>query len=82
MLFDTLSALAPLLSRLFTRGIIKWGIGNARDLESWIPKLRLVAQASATSGYQEIDATVTRLIYRLQAALPFPDYDTVNRFTY
>jgi methyltransferase (TIGR00027 family) len=82
MLFDTLSALAPLLSRLFTRGIIKWGIGNARDLESWIPKLRLVAQASATSGYQEIDATVMRLIYRLQAALPFPDYDTVNRFTY
>jgi len=82
MLFDTLSALAPRLSKILTRGIVKWGIGNVRDLESWNPKLRLVEQASATAGYQEIDAGVMRLIYRLQAALPFPDYDTVNRFTY
>jgi methyltransferase (TIGR00027 family) len=82
MLFDTLSALAPLLSKLFTRGIIKWGIGNARDLEAWIPKLRLVEQASATAGYQQIDAPVVRLIYRLQSVLPFSDYDTVNRFSY
>jgi methyltransferase (TIGR00027 family) len=82
MLFDTLSALAPRLSKILTRGIVKWGIGNAHDLESWNPKLRLVEQASATAGYQEIDAGVVRWIYRLQAALPFPDYDTVNRFTY
>jgi methyltransferase (TIGR00027 family) len=82
MLFDTLSALAPRLSKVLTRGIVRWGIGNARELESWNPKLRLVEQASATAGYQEIDAGVVRLIYRLQSALPIPDYDTVNRFTY
>jgi methyltransferase (TIGR00027 family) len=82
MLFDTLSALAPRLSKILTRGIVRWGIGNARELESWNPKLRLVEQASATAGYQEIDAGVVRFIYRLQSALPVPDYDTVNRFTY
>ncbi|HEY0228502.1 MAG TPA: class I SAM-dependent methyltransferase [Mycobacterium sp.] len=82
MLFDTLSALAPRLSKVLTRGLVTWGINNARELESWNPALRLVERASATAGYQQIDAGVVRLIYRLQAALPFPDYDTVNRFTY
>jgi methyltransferase (TIGR00027 family) len=82
MLFDTLSALAPRLSKVLTRGIVTWGINDARELESWNPALRLVERASATAGYQQIDSGVVRLIYRLQAALPLRDYDTVNRFTY
>ncbi len=58
------------------------GHRHARELESWNPKLRLVEQASATAGHREIDAGVVRFIYRLQSALPVPDDDTVNRFTY
>lgn len=80
MHFDTLSPRAPLLSKLLTKGIIKWGIGNARDLESWNPKLRFVERTSALTGYQEIDNAVVRWIFRLTVALP--DYDTINRFTY
>jgi methyltransferase (TIGR00027 family) len=82
MLFDTLSALAPRLSKFLTKGIVTWGINDARELESWNSALRLVERASATAGYQEIDSAVVRWIYRLQSALPFPDYDTVNRFTF
>jgi methyltransferase (TIGR00027 family) len=82
MLFDTLSALAPRLSKVLTKGIVTWGINDARELESWNPALRFVEHASATAGYQEIDSAVVRWIYRLQSVLPFPDYDTVNRFTF
>lgn len=80
MLFDTLAPRAPLLSKVLTRGIIKWGIGNVRELESWNPRLRFVEQTSAVAGYQEIDSTVVRLLYRSVSALPA--YDIINRFTY
>lgn len=80
--FDTLSAVAPLLSKVFTRGIIKWGIGNARDIETWHPKLRLVEQSPALAGYQKIDTTVVRWIYRFFSASPFGPYDLLNRFTF
>jgi methyltransferase (TIGR00027 family) len=80
MHFDTLSRRAPLLSKLLTRGIIKWGIGNARELETWNPRLRFVERTSALTGYQRIDNAVVRWIYRLTNALP--DYDTLNRFRY
>lgn len=80
--FDTLSAVAPLLSKVFTRGIIKWGIGNARDIETWHPKLRLVEQSPALAGYQKIDTTAVRWIYRFFSASPFGPYDLLNRFTF
>ncbi|MCV7429879.1 class I SAM-dependent methyltransferase [Mycobacterium montefiorense] len=82
MQFDTLSALAPRMSKVFTRGIIKWGIGNARDIETWNPKLRLVEQTPALAGYQKIDSTVVRWIYRYFSASPFGPYDILNRFTF
>jgi methyltransferase (TIGR00027 family) len=80
--FDTLSSAAPLLSRIFTRGIIKWGIGNARDLETWNPKLRLLEQTPALAGYEKIDTTIVRWIYRVFSATPFGPYDVLNRFKY
>ena len=82
LLFDTLSAPAPLVSKVFTRGIVKWGIRDAHDIESWNPRLRFVARISAIAGYERIEATPVRLIYRLQRALPIPDYDVLNRFEY
>jgi methyltransferase (TIGR00027 family) len=82
MHFDTLSALAPLLSKAFTRGIIKWGIRDARELQTWNPRLRLLEQASALAGYQQIESTPVRWIYRLTCATPGGKYDVVNRFEF
>lgn len=82
MQFDTLSALAPLLSKLFTRGIIKWGIRDARQLETWNPRLRLVEQAPALAGYRKIESTPVRWMYKLTCASPGGKYDVLNRFEF
>lgn len=82
MLFDTLSALAPLLSKLLTRGIIKWGVRDARDLQRWNPKLRLLERSPALAGYEKIPSTVVRLMYKLTWATPGRSYDVLNRFAY
>jgi O-methyltransferase involved in polyketide biosynthesis len=82
MLFDTLSALAPLLSKVLTKGIIKWGIRNVRDLETWNPKLRFLEQTPALTGYEKIKSTLVRLIYTLTWATPGRNYDVLNRFGY
>lgn len=82
MHFDTLSALAPLLSKLFTRGIIKWGIRDARELESWNPRLRLLERTSTLAGYRQIDSTVVRLIYQVMWVAGARNYDVLNRFEY
>lgn len=82
MLFDTLPPVATVVSRLFTKGITKWGIGNAQDMQTWNPKLRFIERHSVMAGYQKIDATPIRWIYRLFAALPVGSYDALNRFEY
>jgi O-methyltransferase involved in polyketide biosynthesis len=40
MLFDTLHPIAPWPSKVATKGIVKWGIGDTRTLEVWNPRLR------------------------------------------
>ncbi|KZS80218.1 methyltransferase [Mycobacterium persicum] len=83
MLFDTISPMGPRLSKIFTKGMVKWGIGDIRDLERWNPRLRFREQASALASYQKIEATPVRLMYRLLLhATPFGDYDVLNRFEY
>lgn len=82
MHFDTLSALAPLLSKVFTKGIIKWGLRDARDLQSWNPRLRLLERSPALAGYEKIQSTAVRLIYKLTWATPGRTYDVLNRFEY
>ena len=82
LLFDTLSALAPLLSKALTKGIIKWGIGDTRDIQSWNPRLRFLEQTPALAGYQKIESTAMRLIYKLTCATPGGKYDVLNRFEY
>ncbi|OBA62696.1 methyltransferase [Mycobacterium sp. 1100029.7] len=82
MQFDTLSAMAPAMSKLFTKGIIKWGIKDARDVQAWHPKLRFVERSPALAGYEKIDATAVRWIYRFFSASPFGPYDVLNRFTF
>jgi O-methyltransferase involved in polyketide biosynthesis len=82
MLFDTLSPSGPRLSKLFTKGIVKWGIRDARNIENWGLGLRFVEQLSAVAGYESIPFTPQRLVYRLMYATPMRNYDVVNRFTF
>jgi methyltransferase (TIGR00027 family) len=82
MLFDTLSALAPLLSKVFTRGIIKWGIRQARELETWNPSLHLVGQKPVLAGYDKIPAPSVRLLYKVLSVSGGGSYDVLNRFEY
>lgn len=78
--FDTLSRLAPLLSKVLTKGIIKWGIRNVRDLETWNPRLRFLEQTPVLACYPKIESTPLRWIYKLHAATPAGNYDVLNRF--
>ena len=82
LLFDTLSPMAPRLSLLFSGGIVKWGIRNAREIETWNPRLRFLEQTSALAGYERIQETAQRRLYRLLNATPVRNYDVVNRFAY
>jgi O-methyltransferase involved in polyketide biosynthesis len=82
MLFDTLSPLGPRLSLLFTKGIVKWGIRDAREIETWNPRLRFLEQASALAGHEKIAETPQRRLYRLLYATPIRRYDMLNRFAF
>jgi methyltransferase (TIGR00027 family) len=82
MHFDTLTRLAPLMSKLFTRGIIKWGIRDARTIATWNPRLRFLEQSPALSGYQRIPSSAVRLIYKLMWMTAGRSYDVLNRFEY
>jgi O-methyltransferase involved in polyketide biosynthesis len=81
-LFDTLSPAGPRLSKVFTNGIVRWGIRDAREIEAWGLGLRFVAQVSAVAGYESIPYTPQRLVYRLMHATPMRNYDVVNRFAF
>lgn len=82
MHFDTLSALAPLMSRIFTRGIIKWGIRDAREIATWNPRLRFLGQTPVLADYQRIPSAAVRLIYRVTWLTAGRHYDVLNRFEY
>lgn len=82
MHFDTLSALAPLMSKIFTRGIIEWGIRDARVIATWNPRLRFLEQTSALAGYERIPSRAVRLVYRLMWLTGGRHYDVLNRFGY
>ncbi len=82
MLFDTVWPSAPRLSKAFTKGIVKWGIRDARELQTWNPRLRFLEQTSAVADYEKVGSTVVRLIYKLLCALPARDYNLLNRFEY
>jgi methyltransferase (TIGR00027 family) len=82
LLFDTTAPSGPRLSKLFTHGIVKWGIRDARDIEGWNLGLRFVEQASTMADYKSIPFTPQRLMYRLAYASPMGNYDVLNRFAF
>jgi O-methyltransferase involved in polyketide biosynthesis len=82
VVFDTLSSIGPRLSRIFSKGIVKWGTRDVRELEQWNLRLRFVEQTSSLDDYQAIPYLPQRLLYRLMYATPVRNYDVLNRFAF
>lgn len=82
LVFDTLSPMGPRQSKVFTKGIVKWGVSDVRVVEQWNPRLRFLEKRYWLAGYEKIASTPMRLLYRLLCATPFRSYDMVNRFEF
>ncbi|OMC34011.1 methyltransferase [Mycobacterium sp. GA-1841] len=82
MTFDTIAAIGPKLSKLFTKGIIKWGTSDIHELERWNPRLRLLERVPAYADYQAIPLTAQRLLFRLVNVTLAGRYDVLNRFAF
>ena len=78
--FDTVSPMGPRLSKVFTKGITKWGIRHARELEQWNPRLRFLDRSPVGALYERIPSAPLRLLWRLVNATPLRNYDVLNRF--
>ena len=79
LFFDTLSRLAPLLSKVLTKRIIKWGIRDARELETWNREWISLGEPPAGPGRGKSESTAVRLMYMFFMARR---YDVLNRFEY
>ena len=82
LLFDRTSPSSPWLSKLFTHGIVKWGVRDARDLEGWNLGLHFVEETSTLADYAAIPFRPQRLLYRLIHATPLRNYDVLDRFRF
>ncbi len=82
LLFDTVSPMGPRLSKIFTKGITKWGIRDARELERWNPRLRFLERSPAGALCDRIPSAPVRLMWRLVNATPMRNYDVLNRFAF
>ena len=82
LVFDTTSPMGPRLSKVLTKGITKWGIRDARDIEHWNPRLCFVEQRPVVALYERISSRPVRLLWRLVYATPIRNYDVLNRFAF
>lgn len=82
LLFDTASPMGPRLSKLLTKGITKWGIGDVREIEEWNPRLRFLEQSPIGALYERIPSAPIRLMWRLVNATPLRNFDVLNRFAF
>ncbi|MGW0183834.1 class I SAM-dependent methyltransferase [Nocardia sp. NPDC003345] len=82
ILFDSLAPVGPRLSKIFTKGIVTWGIADARELQEWEPRLRFREDAPGFASCAQIPATPLGLLYRLVCATPARRYDVLNRFEF
>jgi methyltransferase (TIGR00027 family) len=82
LVFDTTSPIGPRLSKVLTKGITKWGIRDAREIEDWNPRLRFVDQSSVAALYERIPSAPMRLMWRLLNATPVRKFDVLNRFAF
>jgi methyltransferase (TIGR00027 family) len=82
LIFDTASPMGPRLSKLLTKGITKWGIRDAREIEEWNPRLRFLDQSPLGALYERIPSASVRLMWRLINATPARNFDVLNRFAF
>ncbi|HWF27984.1 MAG TPA: class I SAM-dependent methyltransferase, partial [Mycobacterium sp.] len=80
--FDTVSPMGPRLSKVLTKGITKWGIRDAREIEQWNPRLRFLERSSVGALCERIPSAPVRLLWRLVNATPMRNYDVLNRFAF
>ena len=74
--------MGPRLSKVLTRGITKWGIRDAREIEQWNPRLRLLEQSFVGALCARIPSAPVRPTWRLVNATPMRNYDVLNRFAF
>jgi O-methyltransferase involved in polyketide biosynthesis len=73
---------SPLLAKASTSGITKWGTRDGHELTEWIPRLRLVENATFLDP-AKIPLTPQRIVYRILTATPFMrNYDRLYRFRF
>jgi methyltransferase (TIGR00027 family) len=80
LVFDTVSPMGPRLSKVLTKGITKWGIRDAREIEQWNPRLRFLERSPVGALHERIPSAPLRLLWRLIYATPLRNYDVLNRF--
>jgi hypothetical protein len=67
---------------VLTKGITKWGIRDAREIEQWNPRLRFLERSFVGALYKRIPSAPVRLLWRLVYATPARNYDVLNRFAF
>ncbi|WP_280401566.1 class I SAM-dependent methyltransferase [Nocardia carnea] len=82
LLFDTVAPIGARLSKVFTKGIIAWGIADPRRLQQWNPRLQLLESGSSLAGADRIPARPLRVLYKGVRATPIGRYDVLNRFSF
>jgi hypothetical protein len=82
LIFDTASPMGPRLSKVLTKGITKWGIRDAREIEEWNPRLRFLEKSFVGALYERIPSAPARLMWRLINATPVRNFDVLNRFAF
>ncbi|WFR71184.1 class I SAM-dependent methyltransferase [Prescottella defluvii] len=82
LVFDTLSPMAPRLSKMLTKGIVTWGIRDAHEMERWNPRLRLLERRPVGARFERIPSKPVRMLWRLVDATPVRNYDVLNRFAF
>ena len=82
LVFDTLSPMAPRLSKMLTKGIVKWGIRDTHEMERWNPRLRLLERRPVGARSEHIPSKSARLLWRVLDATLMRNYDVLNRFAF
>ncbi|MGI5218880.1 class I SAM-dependent methyltransferase [Nocardia sp. CA-290969] len=82
LLFDTVAPIGARLSKVFTKGIIAWGIRDPRRLQQWNPRLHFLESDSSLADAGRIPSRPLRVVVRCLRATPIGRYDMLNRFSF
>ncbi|MGE0219224.1 class I SAM-dependent methyltransferase [Mycolicibacterium sp.] len=83
LIADFLSPWGPRMSKVLTKGLIKWGTHDGSEINRWEPRLRLAGDSPIMAGYHQIQPAPQRLLYRTQFAIrPIRNYDRLFRYAF